>query len=213
METIVVLLMMSLAILFERSSDPSPGVFSSREDARNLDCTRLSQAEAHARYPAQVPDPPPRGTWAVSEALACTGRFMREGERPARDEAVLSSLRRSVGDIVQVATAVAPGDSTWHIDAFYPDAAVAGKISVAAKTDMAERGRTVSDRVPLLAAGDIAVLGRMPPSQAYALACTRYFAQDVLKEHDVFLALMIVDARETQLHAGLCVRGQWTWLR
>lgn len=213
METLVVLLIMSIAILVERSSDPSAGIFRDRAKARNLECVRLGQAEAHARHPAEVPDLPARGTWAVSDALSCTGRFMAEGERPARDEAVLSTLSRNVGEIVQVASAMGPPNATWHVDAFYPEAAVAAKISAAAKTQMVERGRTVSDRVPLLAAGDIAVLGRMEPKEAYAVACARYFSQGVLGEDDVFLGLMIVDPRESQLHAGLCVKGEWKWLR
>jgi hypothetical protein len=90
---------------------------------------------------------------------------------------------------------------------------VAAKISVAARTDLVERGRSVSDRVPLLAAGDVAVVDHMPFSKAYPVACARYFAEGTLAAPSVFLALMIVDAREAQLHAGLCARGTWRWLR
>ena len=53
----------------------------------------------------------------------------------------------------------------------------------------------------------------MKPRDAYPLACARYFAEHVLGEKDLFLGLMLVDTRETQLHAGLCDRGQWRWLR
>jgi hypothetical protein len=200
--------------LMERATDPSPGFFQSKADARNLDCVRLPQAKAHQLHPGLVPDVPARDLVGGSnDALVCATRIMRAGERPARDEAILSSLRQSVGEITQLASAVTPGELTWHVDAFYPHAGVAAKIAVAARTDLAERGRRVSDRVPLLAAGDIALLGRLPPREAYPLACARYLAHQALGSEDAFLGLMIVDPRETKLHAGLCLRGEWKWLR
>lgn len=193
--------------------DPAPGIFQSKEVSRNLECVRLSQAEAHERYPGQVPEPSPRGYLRPSDALVCKQRFLKEGERPNRDEAILSSLREEVGEISALASALNPGKLTWHVDAFYPDEAVAAKISVAAKVELAEHGQRVSDRVPVLAAGDIAVLSRLPASQAYPLACERYFAEQVLSESDVFLGVMLINERETQLHAGVCLRAQWQWLR
>ena len=99
------------------------------------------------------------------------------------------------------------------MDTFYPDPRVASKISVAARTHLAESGRKVSDRVPLLAAGDLSVLAEMDLQKAYPLACQRYFAEHSLKETDAFIGLMLVDSRETQLHAGVCVRGEWRWLQ
>ena len=200
--------------LMERATDPSPGFFQSKADARNLDCTRLSHAMANQLHPGQVPEVPTRDlAGGSSDALVCATRIMRYGDRPARDEAILSSLRQTVGEITQTASALFPEDITWHVDAFYPDTKVAAKIAVAARTDLAERGRRVSDRVPLLAAGDIAILGRMPPREAYPLACARYLAHQSLGEQDALLGVMIVDPRETKLHAGLCLRGQWRWLR
>jgi hypothetical protein len=208
------LLFLLAVSLMEHHSDPSPGIFQSKEDARNLDCTRLSQAKAHELHPGEVPEVPARDlAGRSSDALVCATRIMRLGERPARDEAILSSLRQTVGGLTQIASALAPGEVTWYVDAFYPDPAVAAKIAVAARTDLAERGRRVSDRVPVLAAGDIAILGRMSPREAYPLACARYLAHQALGGQDAFLGLMIVDPRETQLHAGLCLRGQWRWLR
>ena len=200
--------------VMERATDPSPGFFQSKAEARNLDCTRMQLAKAHELHPGVVPDLPARQiAGGATDALVCSTRIMSAGERPARDEAILSSLRHTVGEITQLASALAPEEITWHVDAFYPDRAVAAKIAVAARTDLAERGRRVSDRVPLLAAGDIALLGRMPPVQAYPLACARYLAHQSLGDQEVFLGLMIVDPRETKLHAGLCLRGQWRWLR
>jgi hypothetical protein len=90
---------------------------------------------------------------------------------------------------------------------------VASKVAVAARTTLAERGAKVSDRVPVLAAGDIALLGRMPVHEAYKAACQRYASLKVMGDNDAFLGLMLVDAQEAQLHAGVCARGEWRWLR
>jgi hypothetical protein len=200
--------------VMERATDPSPGFFQSKANARNLDCARVGQAQAHQLHPGKVPEVPARElAGGFSDALVCATRIMRLGERPARDEAILSSLRQTVGEIAQLASALVPGESTWHVDAFYPEGEVAAKIAVAARTELVERGRRVSDRVPVLAAGDIAVLGRMAPREAYPLACARYLAHEALGAEDVFLGLMILDPRETALHAGLCVGGACRWLR
>lgn len=195
-------------------NDPA-SVFARRADARNLDCARLSQEEGARLHPGLVPEAPARGAnLSITDVLICERRMLSEGERPARDEALLSSLTREVGALVNSAHALEPAaDATWHVDAFYPDQRVASKISVAARTLLVEKGRAVSDRVPLLAAGDLAVMGRLPIHQSFPLACQRYFAGGSLHEPSIFLALMIIDAREAELHAGLCARGAWRWLR
>ncbi len=193
--------------------DPAPGIFASRTYTRRLECQRFSQSEAHARFPTRVPDVFPRGGIQYEgDALVCRNRLLAPGERPARDEAILSALGPMVGELVSAASALTPEPLVWHVDAFYPDAAVASKISSAAKQELVGQGRQVSDRVPLLAAGDVSVLGRLPPQKAYPVACARYFAEDVLSEREAFLGLMILDPRETRLHAGTCVKGAWRWL-
>ncbi len=213
METLIVILFMPLAVAAERIPDPSHGIWASKTWARNLDCSRFTHAAAHDLYPGRVPEPAGRAL-GRTEVLACTRRYMSYGERPARDEVILSSLRRTVGEITEVAAAGTPGANvTWHVDAYYPEPHVAQKLSIAAKTDLAERGRRVSDRVPLLAAGDLVVLRDLPPRQAYPMACTRYFQQQVLEEDEALLALVLLDPRETQLHAGVCHRGTWRWLQ
>jgi hypothetical protein len=193
--------------------DPAPGLWHTKQEGRNLDCSRLTQDQARERHPERVPEASPRGSHAVTDALACSPRLLRAGERPARDEALLSTLRRSVSELSQVAAALAPPDCLWHVDAFELDPAVSAKIAVAARTELAERGYRVSDRVPVLAAGDLSVLATLPAAQAYPFACARYFAQASLAGSDAFLGLMVLDAREAQLHGGLCVRGAWRWLR
>lgn len=214
METLLIILLMPVTVLAGRTYDPSPGLTQSKAEARNLDCVRMSQVEAHERHPGKVPPPAPRGSLSQIDALACTRRMLQYGERAPRDEVILSRLGQTVGEITEVASATGADEAiTWHVDAFYPDPKVAAKISVAAKTHLAERGRRVSDKVPTLAAGDIAVLSSLSPKEAYALACRRYFAEGVLRENDAFLGIMIVDPRETQLHAGVCMAGNWRWLQ
>lgn len=213
MDTLLVFILVQLTLFSGRPYDPAPGLWQDKSEARNLDCERVSRQRAHELHPGEVPAMPARMGNLESDALLCTRRIMRAGERPDRDEVILSSLRQSVGALVEVASALEPGPITWHVDAFYPQPEVAAKISVAARTGLAEQGRQVSDKVPLLAAGDIAVLSRMEPREAYPLACKRYFAQHALGPNDAFLGIMLIDARETQLHAGLCVNGGWRWLQ
>ncbi len=195
------------------TKDPAAGFLQTKQQARNYDCQRFAQQEAHERYPGLVPEPPPRGGYGVKDALVCTRRIVDWGERDARDEVVLSSLRESVDELVRLARSAAPPGTTWYVDAFYPQPQVAQKISIAARTSLVERGQTVSDQVPVLAAGDIAVLARLGPSRSYALACKRYFAQEILQPGEALLGLMIIDPRESQLHAGLCLQGEWRWLQ
>lgn len=214
METLFFLLL-SLPVLADRTGDPSLGAFRSKAEVRNMECARISQAQAHEQFPGQVPEPAPRVSSNLMEidALVCTPRIVRFDERPARDEAILTSLGKDVGDIAQVAGAVGGPDTVWHVDAFYPDERVASKIAIAARTHLAETGYRVSARVPLLAAGDLLVMRELPLQQRFELACARYFAEHTLEENDAFLGIMIVDPRETQLHAGVCRKGAWQWLR
>jgi hypothetical protein len=205
----------SLLLLCGACANDPASVFARRSDARNLDCVRLSQEEAARQHPGQVPEAPARGAnLSLTDVLVCQRQMLEPGERPARDEAILSSLTRDVGELVNSASVLEPApNATWHVDAFYPDARVASKIAVAARTQLAEKGRAVSDRVPLLAAGDLAVMGKRPFHESFPLACARYFAEGSLHEPSVFLALMIIDPREAELHAGVCARGAWRWLR
>jgi hypothetical protein len=193
--------------------DPSPGVFRTKEESRNLECTRMSHAQAHELYPGVVPDQPPRGAYWTTDALVCGARIVKLGERPARDEAVLTTLRENVSALTLQATASAPPDVVWLVDAFYPTQEVAQKIAVAARVDIAERGFRVSDRVPVLAAGDISVLKTTAADRAYALACARYRAEHALADNEAFLGLMTIERYETALHAGYCLQGKWRWLQ
>jgi hypothetical protein len=190
-----------------------PLYFKSRAARRNLECQRLSQNDAAARFPGQVPQPPGRLIAGDNvDVLTCSTTYLQPDERPARDEAILSTLTSQVTGLTETASALVDSGAVWHVDAFYPSLAVAQKVAVAARTLLAERGLPVSDRVPTLAAGDVAVLATLPPSDVYRIACARSYSTAVMGEGDVFLGLMIVDAKETILHGGVCQRGEWRWL-
>ncbi len=187
--------------------------FKTKAERRNLDCQRLSDVEAAARYPGQVPPPPAKElAGGVGDVLACSTRYLQTGERPNRDEAILSTLSTQVTELADNAAAMAPQTTRWHVDAFYPSLPVAQKIAVAARTTLAQRGFIVSDRVPTLAAGDVSFLVTLPQSEVYRIACARSFVTEVLGPDDAMLGLMIVDPKETQLHGGVCLRGEWRWL-
>jgi hypothetical protein len=167
------------------------------------------------QYPGQIIAPRPRGEFVDRTALVCTERILRPGLRNARDEAVLRDLDAQARELAVAATSTREdlADHTWVVETFYPGAQVAWKIAFAAKNALMAQGASVSDRVPMLAAGDIAVLTRMSPAEAYPAACKRYHELGSLGEGDALLAVVSRHPRETTLHAGLCVAGGWTWLR
>lgn len=207
------LLVTPLPALVSRADDPAPGIWQTRAEARGLECRTLDQETAHGLYPARVPDLPARRLTDPSSVLVCTRRILGDLERPPRDEAILSDLSRSVEALTQAAAEQVPGALTWQVEAFYPSPQVGAKIAVAARTELVEHGHPVSDRVPVLAAGDLSVISTLPAGQAFPLACARYFAEHALGPKDAFLGLMILDPRETQLHAGVCTQGQWRWIQ
>lgn len=197
----------SCAGLFE------PLLFQSKAERRNMECRRLTQNEAAARFPGQIPETRGRALAGVQpDVLACSTRYLQPTDRPPRDEAILSTLSIQVSELTETAAALSPRGVRWHVDAFYPSLPLAQKIAVAARTTLVERGHDVSDRVPTLAAGDVAVLATLPPSEVFRVACARSYQTQVLGPDDVFFGLMIVDPKETQLHGGLCQQGTWRWL-
>lgn len=209
-------ILLALLILpFVVNVGPAPGLFESKTDLRRLECERLSALEGAARYPGQVMTSPPRGDFIERSTLVCNERYLRPGMRAARDEAVLSTLSAQAAAAAGRIDALAPDlrARTWLVEAHYESAPVAGKISFAAQTALGAKGLRVSDRTPTLAAGDVAVITRLEPAQAYPAACQRYFDNHSLGTGDALLAMVSRDPRETALHAGLCVDGQWTWLQ
>ena len=211
-----VILLISLALLpFLILDDPAPSMIRSRDHAHSLDCEWLSTANAVRRYPGEIETSGPRGDFMERSAVICRERLMRPGLRSARDEALLSSLESWTAELAVLTQAVQPElqGRTWLVEVFYPSTQVSGKISFATKNMLVAQGLKVSDRTPTLAVGDIDVLTRLTPEQAYPAACQRYHATGGVGDDDVLLALVSRDHRETALHVGLCSRGHWSWLR
>ena len=135
------------------------------------------------------------------------------GERPARDDVILSDLSGTAAEVAETVTALNAPQPTWLVEAFYPEATIAYKISFAVKNALIAKGFQVSDRTPSLAAGDVSVLAYMQPASAYPHACRRYAELESLSAQEALLAVVLTDARETILHAGICRNGAWKWLR
>lgn len=197
------------------ANDPAPGVLVSKSESRNLACHRTTTEGAYHRYPGQIVRPGPRGDYVDRSAVICTERLMAPGDRSPRDEAILSTLDATAAGIATTIDALHPQLKTrrWLVETFYPSPAVATKISFAQKSALVQRGYRVSDRTPSLAPGDIDVLARMDPADAYPLACRRFYAEGGLRKDDVLLGIVLRDRRETILHAGLCARGTWRWMQ
>ncbi len=210
-----IVLLVSLALLpFVAPPDPAPGASRTRTESRNFECERLSAGEGASRHPGQIQVSRGREDYVDRSAVVCASRLAPPGLRPPRDEAILSTLDARASDIVAAATSLHPdlADRTWLVDAFYPSAQVSSKIAFATKNALMGQGLRVSDRTPVLSAGDVGVLTRMHPDEAYSTACSRYAASGGLGDDDVLLAVVSRDRRATILHAGLCARGRWAWL-
>lgn len=204
--------LISLLSLFAR--DPAPGILRSRSSARRLDCVRLDAEAADARRPGLLPPASPRGDYLERSVELCAELLLDPGVRAPRDEAILSRLDALTTGMAVAAASRRPDLSgrTWMVEVFYPSAEVSAKLSFAAKNALSRQGLAVSDRSPLLAVGDAAVLTRLAPEDAYPAACQRYAAIGSVGGGEALLAVVSRDPRETVLHAGLCVDGLWTWL-
>lgn len=207
-------LLYSAPSLVESARDPVDGWFATDDAARNYDCTPLSTEQAVAVAPGEVPAPPARGDFLNRRAVICRERLMPAGIRRAQDDAILSNLRGIGAEMAGLVDTLAPlRGRTWLVESFHPDPRVAAKISFAVKNGLIDQGQRVSDRAPTLTAGDLEVIGGLPASQAYAVACARYAMNGALSAEHALLAVVLRDPRETLLHAGICADGLWRWLQ
>ncbi len=207
--------LISLPSLVERVRDPLEGWVPGDVELQDLDCEPLGIQAARERSPGEVAAASARGDFLDRRAVLCRQRLMPHGVRRGRDDALLSELRATAAATATLVADLQPAERqrTWLVETFYPDPAVAYKIGFAVKGALVERGIAVSDRAPSLAAGDIEVLGRLRPQEAYPLACKRYVMAGSLGPDDALLAVVLRDPSETILHAGLCVDGRWRWLQ
>jgi hypothetical protein len=213
MEIIVIAILVLTPLLI--LADPAPGAFRTRAATREMDCSWLGAEEGSTRYPGMIRPEAPRGDYIEQQTLLCREHLMRAGLRADRDEAILRTLEERATAAASIARKQRPDleDRTWMVEVFYPSPQVSDKIAFATKNALVGQGIQVSDRTPGLSVDDIHVIVRLPPSEAYPVACRRYQQTGKLGEQDVLLAMVTRDLRETGLHTGLCVDGLWTWLR
>lgn len=211
----MIFLLCLLILPFVLHTDPSASAFRSKARARTYECAAMSALEGDAQRPGQVVLSPPRGDFVERDAVICTQRLMRPGLRAPRDEAILDGLDALTAELATNATGRRPdlAERTWLVEAFYPSAQVAAKLAFATKNALMHQGLSVSDRTPILNAADVDVLTHLDPEVAYPAACRRYDQIGGLDADDALLAVVALDPRETILHAGLCVDGQWTWVQ
>lgn len=203
-----------LPTMLSLADDPAPGMFTSIEASRRYECRRLSPDALRREVPGLVQDEATRGDFIEEAAVICEAPVMGEGERHPRDVAVLKGLSATSRDVARrLAADEGARARTWLVEVHYPSANAVSKIAFATKAALVDEGLAVTDRLPILAVGDVEVLSRTPPLEAYPLACKRYFAEGRLAPSDAVLSLLVLDSRETTLHAGRCVNGAWTWLR
>ena len=211
-----IIILLSLVILpFIAPLGPHPGVVWSRDEVRDLDCTWVTEDAGSRQHPGRIVAEKPRGDFIERGVVLCQEQLMRRGLRSDRDALILAELADMTADLAGVAAAQRPDldARTWLVEAHYPSAAVASKITFATKNALVELGLPVSDRMATLSAGDVDVIIRMPPEAAYPAACRRYFDAGSLGEDDALLSVILRDPQASILHAGLCERGQWTWLK
>src|SRR4051812_30447268 len=119
---------MILPSLLSLARDPAPGLTRSKVEARNLECAELGEDAARRKFPGIIEEGGARGEYINLKAVACGTRIVAYGERPNRDELLLSDLQASAAAIAQRVIARAAGaNPTWLVEAFYPDPRVAGK--------------------------------------------------------------------------------------
>ena len=195
--------------------DPSAGLTRTKTEVRQQICTRTDVATADELRPGEVRRNRARGEFGDRDVVLCQERLLGPEVRGARDTAILDGLDATTAELVGRVASLRPdlAERTWLVEVFYPSAQVVPKIRFAAQNALVSDGLSVSDRTPALAAGDVEVLTRMEPSQAYPSACRRYVDSGSLHEDDVLLAIVMRDPRQTNLHAAVCDRGRWTWLQ
>lgn len=196
------------------AEDPVNEAWLGRQKARQFECERISQAEAHQRYPGDVPNTSATGSTMMHiDALVCERHIVKDGVRSPRDEVILRNLSGEVTELSALAAASLKEGTRWKVDAYYPNPVITRKVANASRMAFAERGISVSDAPPRFTAGDVAAFRKMKMRDAIAASCERLHDTGQLDDDEAFLALALLHARESQLHAGTCYKGKFRWIR
>ena len=218
MEALVYLLFSYFLGYGDLINDPIQAGWQGRRALRQFECERVSQAQAHQRFPALVPVTDARATAMMQiDALVCQHRVIADGARSVRDQLILDRLGDEVGELSALAAASGDAGTRWIVDAYYPDPNMVRKIANASRVALVERGLKVSDQAPRLSAVDVEMFRTLAMRDALPLACRRMHETGALAdkagENISFLAIALLHEKESQLHAGTCVRGVFRWLR
>ncbi|MCP4500563.1 MAG: hypothetical protein GY822_11440 [Deltaproteobacteria bacterium] len=207
-------LLSQLLVFVDLADDPVHEAWQGRQAARQFECERMSQARAHEKFPGRIPATSARGTALFQiDALVCERRVIPDGTRTPRDELILGNFNDEIGELSGLAAKVGDKNTRWIVDAYYPDSAMVQKIAGATRVSLAERGLFVSDQPPIFTGGDVEVFRTLPVRYAIPLACKRLFDTHSLDDNTAFLAIALLHEKESQLHAGICQHGKFTWLR
>lgn len=193
--------------------DPAPSIWRGRDEARSLECERLLGDFAEAERLGEVKPERARGSLSERDVLACRQRLLAPGLREPSDEAILRDLEGRVGRVAAQVSSTEAAPRTWLVESFTVNPVVGTKVAFAMKSALMAERLAVSDRLPLLSAGDVSILASLPPTSKYGVACARWYATGQLRDDDALLGLVTLDRRETNLHPGICIEGRWSWLR
>jgi len=197
--------------------DPILTGFVGADRLRTMECERMSQAEAHRRFPGAVPAPNVRAEALMQiDALHCSPLVVDVDARDPRDAAILASLSSEVDALAGLAATAVPDGTRFVVDAHYPNPVIVQKVANATRVALAERGRLVSDRPPRLTAGDVEVFRTLQMKRSIEVSCRRLTQLGELGGEDddvAHLSIALLHAQESTLHAGLCHRGEFKWLR
>lgn len=194
--------------------DPAPGLTRSLESSRRFVCEAVEPATLRKRHPGLIEAPRPRGDYVERDALTCAEMVLGPTERPGATGAILMTLADEMSQLARALSAeVTAATRTWLVEAHVEDPQLGAKVRFAAQAALVASGLRVSDRLPILAGKDIIEIAERDPRAAHPEACRRYFTRDRLAPGDAVLALLVLDRRETTLHAGACTDGRWRWLR
>jgi hypothetical protein len=201
------------AFFWPFTPDPAPSFTRTKAESRQLECVPVSLEEARRTRPGRFREPKARVAYRERSLVECSSPLLDRDLRHPRDQGVLATLDPVIRRLVSATVAARADlrDRTWLVEVYYPSQQVAAKISFAAKVALRDQGWAVSDLTPVLSPTDVDVLQRMPFERVYADACTRYpTSRDGSK---ALLGVALADVRATELHAGVCADGAWTWVQ
>jgi len=193
--------------------DPGLGFNREPEKTRRHDCTPVDLDTARKIRPDDFGNTYPRGDFFNREAFLCREQIIEPGLRAPQTEILVNTLSTLVSELATKVQAQYPHVHQWMVEVHYEDPVVGYKIDFATKVALSELGLGVSDRVPNLRPTDLGVIGRLSPSEAHTLACRRLSDDGQIAKSEALLNILVVDPRQTDLIAGVCTDGNWSWVQ